>query len=111
MLPANERNIIKWHYVTDKEDKPTGLRGWDARLEQRYELDYTPDGYQVVIVEQIGEFDGISDWNNVRYRHVCTGTLFGCMVAAEKEADDLHAYEMQQSTREGEDVVNAEGEG
>lgn len=91
---AAERNIIKWHYVTNKDGQPVGLRGWDERLEQRYEIAYTPDGYEVVIVEQFGEYDGLSDFNNTRYRHVATGTLFGCMVAAENEADALYEYSM-----------------
>lgn len=94
-----DRNIIKWHYVTNREGSPAGLRGWDARLKQRYEMTDTPAGWEVVIVE-FGEFDGLSDFNNARYRHLATGTLFDCMVAAEKEANALYTYEMQQPTAE-----------
>lgn len=86
------RNVIKWHYVTDRQDKPTGLRGWDEVEKKRYELTQTPDGWSVVVVE-FGEFDGLSDFNNVHYRHIKTGQIFDCMEAAEKYAESDNSNE------------------
>lgn len=91
-----QRNIIKWHYVTDKQDNPTGLRGWDERNEKRYELEYTPDGWSVVAVE-FGEYDGLSDFNHVHYRHIKTGSIFECMQAVELYSDsEFNAGECEQ---------------
>lgn len=81
-----ERNIVKWHFVTDKQGKPTGLRGWDARMENRYELDGDASSarWELWVVVPNRDDDG---WG---FQHIATGTLFECMAAAEKHADGLY---------------------
>ena len=89
----SDRNIISWHYVTGRDGQPTGLRGWDKRIENRYELVQEVDGtWGVSFVSMIGQ----SEWGFYRIHGV---TLFECMVAAEKHADELYAL----ATEDGED--------
>lgn len=86
---SDERNIIKWHYVTEYHTgRVTGLRGWDSRLEERYEMNQTED---LLIWRCCVVNVGVSgDWWGSQIHE---GGLLDCMVAAEDVADKR--YEMQ----------------
>lgn len=91
----SERNIIKWHYVTEwKTGAVTGLRGWDSRLEDRYELLPTEDPARwkcFVINPGIGDpaslYPPERDWFPSQ---ICCGGILSCMVAAEIVADQRY---------------------
>lgn len=88
----SERNIIKWHYVTEyKTGKVTGLRGWDSRLEDRYELEPTEDPAIwrcIVINPGLPRDDDLPpEWFGSQ---ICYGGIFSCMVAAEDVADQRY---------------------
>ena len=83
---SNERNIIKWHYLTDyNTGEVTGLRGWDSRLEERYEMTQTEDPliWRCSVVNV-----GVSgDWWPSQIRE---GGVLDCMVTAEDVADQRY---------------------
>lgn len=86
-METKRRNVIKWHFVANEGEPPAGLRGWDERMEDRYEMVQEPDGtWRVSVV-----FTFITDPNDWGFRQVGKGTVYDCMVAAEKNADA--AYE------------------
>jgi len=97
---SEKRNVIKWHMVTDfKTGEPAGLRGWDARCEDRYEMVQEPDGnWRVSVV-----FKFITDPNDWGFRQVGQGSVFDCMVAAEKNADRVYEAERQAEIDEQEE--------
>lgn len=79
-----ERNIIKWHFLNDREGKPVrAMRGWDAREQMRFELSYSPDGWELVAV-----LTGVNvTTDEPYYNHIKTGELMECMIFAEEWAD------------------------
>lgn len=91
-----ERNVIKWHLINDTDGKFSSLRGWDARLENRYEMWEEEGMYAVFLVvpEQYG--DG---WG---FRKVGWGSIIDCMQFAERNADGIYA-QMDADDEDGRD--------
>lgn len=79
----SKRNIIKWHYITEYHSgRVAGLRGWDSRLEERYEMSQTEDPliWRCCVVNAGAE----GEWFPSQIHE---GGLLDCMVAAEYVAD------------------------
>lgn len=83
---GNDRNIIRWHYVTDRDNRVSGLRGWDSRLEDRYEMTQTKDP----LIWTCSVFTGVNEYGDCFYSQVHEGGVLSCMVAAEEVANQRY---------------------
>jgi len=72
--------MVRWWIIRDEYGEPAGLRGLDDYKEDRFELYQKPNSSDwecLVVVHHVTD-DG---WG---FRHVKTGTILECMLAAER---------------------------
>lgn len=87
----NDRNMISWHFVTDyNTGEVTGLRGWDSRLEDRYEMSQTDD--PLIWRCSVINSNSSGDWWSSQIHE---GGVLSCMVAAEDVADARYAKQQE----------------